>query len=160
MESFGTLRGGEWKWPENYWVWPKKSPLFYETIMEWLSGRKKMPNQGQTDSDLPILHSYFSLSATFGPRYRNLSNLRLIGEPPASMKFEGRGQGTNNTRHVRELTKPQFLSALARPARKQPWEPGLSYCGHVLDYAATGSASLMGILMMASAVPTVLLGPV
>ena len=48
MESFGTLKGGEWKWPENYWVWPKKSPLFYETIVEWLSQRKKMPDQGSS----------------------------------------------------------------------------------------------------------------
>jgi pimeloyl-ACP methyl ester carboxylesterase len=44
MESFGTLKGGEWKWPENYWVWPKKSTLFYDTITDWLSKREKMPN--------------------------------------------------------------------------------------------------------------------
>jgi uncharacterized protein len=44
MESFGTLKGGEWKWPENYWVWPKKSTLFYDTITVWLSKREKMPN--------------------------------------------------------------------------------------------------------------------
>jgi pimeloyl-ACP methyl ester carboxylesterase len=37
MESFATLRGGEWKWSENYWVWAKKSPVFYETIIEWLT---------------------------------------------------------------------------------------------------------------------------
>jgi pimeloyl-ACP methyl ester carboxylesterase len=36
MESFATLKGGEWKWPEKYWVWAKKSPLFYETIIAWL----------------------------------------------------------------------------------------------------------------------------
>lgn len=44
MESFGTLKGGEWKWPENYWVWPKKSTLFYDTITDWLSKRAKMTN--------------------------------------------------------------------------------------------------------------------
>jgi hypothetical protein len=36
MESFSTLKGGEWKWPEKYWVWAKKSPLFYESIITWL----------------------------------------------------------------------------------------------------------------------------
>ena len=47
MESFGTLKGGEWKWPENYRVGPKESPLFYDTITEWLSKRKKMPKLRQ-----------------------------------------------------------------------------------------------------------------
>lgn len=36
MESFSTLKGGEWKWPEKYWVWAKKSPLFYDSIITWL----------------------------------------------------------------------------------------------------------------------------
>lgn len=39
MESFGTLYRGEWKWPEKHWVWAKKSPLFYQTITEWLDER-------------------------------------------------------------------------------------------------------------------------
>ena len=34
METFGTLKGGEWKWPENYWIWSRKSPQFYQTILE------------------------------------------------------------------------------------------------------------------------------
>lgn len=37
METFGTLKGGEWDWPEKYWVWPRKSTAFYETIITWLS---------------------------------------------------------------------------------------------------------------------------
>ncbi len=37
MENFGSLKGGEWKWPENFWVWPKKSLLFYDTITGWLT---------------------------------------------------------------------------------------------------------------------------
>ncbi len=39
MVSFATLRGGEWKWPENYWVWSRKSPEFYEAIVNWLKER-------------------------------------------------------------------------------------------------------------------------
>ncbi len=39
MESFATLYGGDWNWSANYWVWAKKSPLFYETIIDWLSKR-------------------------------------------------------------------------------------------------------------------------
>ncbi len=37
METFGTLKGGEWKWPEKYWIWPRKSPVLYETIATWLT---------------------------------------------------------------------------------------------------------------------------
>ena len=36
MINFQTLRGGEWKWPDKFWVWPKRSLLFYETILNWL----------------------------------------------------------------------------------------------------------------------------
>jgi pimeloyl-ACP methyl ester carboxylesterase len=36
MENFGTLKGGEWKWPDKFWIWPKKSLAFYETITGWL----------------------------------------------------------------------------------------------------------------------------
>lgn len=32
-----TLRGGEWKWPSGYWVWPKKSIELERTIIEWLN---------------------------------------------------------------------------------------------------------------------------
>jgi len=38
METYGTLKGGEWNWPESYWVWPRKSPELYQTIAAWLSG--------------------------------------------------------------------------------------------------------------------------
>ena len=36
METFGTLKGGEWQWPEKYWIWPRKSPELYQTILTWL----------------------------------------------------------------------------------------------------------------------------
>ncbi len=36
MENFGTLKGGEWKWPDNFWIWPRKSQAFYDTITGWL----------------------------------------------------------------------------------------------------------------------------
>lgn len=39
MESFATLYGGDWSWSEKYWVWAKKSPVFYETIIDWMSKR-------------------------------------------------------------------------------------------------------------------------
>ncbi len=39
METFGTLKGGEWNWPESYWVWARKSPEFFQTIVAWLSER-------------------------------------------------------------------------------------------------------------------------
>ena len=39
MMSFQTLRGGEWKWPESFWVWPRRSLAFYQTIIEWLNER-------------------------------------------------------------------------------------------------------------------------
>jgi pimeloyl-ACP methyl ester carboxylesterase len=37
MTTFQTLRGGEWKWPEKFWVWPKRSRVFYETVIGWLN---------------------------------------------------------------------------------------------------------------------------
>jgi pimeloyl-ACP methyl ester carboxylesterase len=37
METFGMLKGGEWKWPQKYWIWPRKSPVFYEAIATWLT---------------------------------------------------------------------------------------------------------------------------
>lgn len=39
METFGTLRGGEWDWPERYWQWPRKSPQLYPAILTWLTER-------------------------------------------------------------------------------------------------------------------------
>ncbi len=32
-----TLRGGEWKWPNAFWVWPKKSIVLEETVLNWLN---------------------------------------------------------------------------------------------------------------------------
>ena len=37
MESFSTLKGGEWKFPEKFWIWKQKAPRFYETIVEWIN---------------------------------------------------------------------------------------------------------------------------
>ena len=39
METFGRLMGGDWKWPEKYWIWPRRSPEFYQTILTWLTER-------------------------------------------------------------------------------------------------------------------------
>ena len=36
IEVWNTLRGGEWEWPEHYWMWNKKAPGYYETILNWL----------------------------------------------------------------------------------------------------------------------------
>lgn len=42
MERFATLYGGDWVWPEKHWVWAKKSPVFYETIIDWVSQKIDM----------------------------------------------------------------------------------------------------------------------
>jgi pimeloyl-ACP methyl ester carboxylesterase len=39
METFGRLHGGEWKWPEGYWVWARRAPGFEATISAWLRAR-------------------------------------------------------------------------------------------------------------------------
>lgn len=39
METYATLRGGEWNWPESYWVWPRRAPEFEATIEAWLAAR-------------------------------------------------------------------------------------------------------------------------
>ena len=38
METYATLRGGEWNWPEKYWVWPRRAPEFERAIEAWLAG--------------------------------------------------------------------------------------------------------------------------
>ncbi len=43
METFGTLRGGEWSWPEHYWVWPRKSPALGRTITVWMRAHHIIP---------------------------------------------------------------------------------------------------------------------
>lgn len=35
-EVYSSLKGGEWKFPEKFWIWKKKAPGFYETITEWI----------------------------------------------------------------------------------------------------------------------------
>ena len=39
METFGRLIGDDWKWPEKYWIWSRRSPEFYQTILTWLTER-------------------------------------------------------------------------------------------------------------------------
>ncbi len=39
METRRTLEGGDWAWPEKFWVWNRRSPVFYETILAWLDRR-------------------------------------------------------------------------------------------------------------------------
>lgn len=36
MELQRALIGDEWKWPTGYWVWPRKAPDYYQTIVEWI----------------------------------------------------------------------------------------------------------------------------
>jgi hypothetical protein len=39
METFGRLEGGDWGWPERYWVWARRAPGFESTIESWLAAR-------------------------------------------------------------------------------------------------------------------------
>jgi alpha-beta hydrolase superfamily lysophospholipase len=39
METFGTLRGDTWNWPEAHWVWARKAPGYYAAITAWLGAR-------------------------------------------------------------------------------------------------------------------------
>lgn len=36
LESFSTLLGGEWNWPKNFWVWPKKAAGLYERLENFI----------------------------------------------------------------------------------------------------------------------------
>lgn len=36
-ETFSTLKGGDWKFPEKFWIWKQKTPGFYETIIQWIN---------------------------------------------------------------------------------------------------------------------------
>jgi pimeloyl-ACP methyl ester carboxylesterase len=36
LESFSTLLGGEWNWPKNFWVWPKKAAGLYERLVNFI----------------------------------------------------------------------------------------------------------------------------
>jgi pimeloyl-ACP methyl ester carboxylesterase len=42
METLQKLEGKKWEWPDKYWVWAKKSPLFFQTIVEWMVKRQYM----------------------------------------------------------------------------------------------------------------------
>lgn len=34
--AFQKLLGGEWKWPEHYWIWPQRPAMYYEEIVKWI----------------------------------------------------------------------------------------------------------------------------
>ena len=34
--AFQTLDGGEWKWPEHFWIWPQRSEIYYDEIIKWI----------------------------------------------------------------------------------------------------------------------------
>jgi pimeloyl-ACP methyl ester carboxylesterase len=36
--AFQTLVGGEWKWPEHFWVWPQRPAMDYNEIIRWIKG--------------------------------------------------------------------------------------------------------------------------
>ena len=36
-ETFSTLKGGEWKFPEKFWIWKQKAPGFYDEIVAWIN---------------------------------------------------------------------------------------------------------------------------
>lgn len=36
MLSWQKLRGGEWEWPDKYWIWSKKPITFYSEIINWI----------------------------------------------------------------------------------------------------------------------------
>ena len=42
METLQKLEGKKWEWPDKYWIWAKKSPLFFQTIEEWMVKRQYM----------------------------------------------------------------------------------------------------------------------
>jgi|HubBroStandDraft_4_1064222.scaffolds.fasta_scaffold73534_2 dienelactone hydrolase len=42
METLQKLEGKKWEWPDKYWVWAKKSPLFFQTIVDWMAKRQYM----------------------------------------------------------------------------------------------------------------------
>ncbi|CAN5158724.1 hypothetical protein BH09BAC6_BH09BAC6_12170 [soil metagenome] len=36
--AFQTLFGGEWNWPEHFWIWPQRPALYYDEIISWIKG--------------------------------------------------------------------------------------------------------------------------
>lgn len=41
---FGTLRGGEWKWPAAYWRWARKAPGAFDAVIERMTGPTTRPS--------------------------------------------------------------------------------------------------------------------
>ena len=41
MEMQRALKGDDWKWPNGYWVWPRKAPDYYQTIVGWIERHVK-----------------------------------------------------------------------------------------------------------------------
>ncbi len=39
MELSRSLVGDEWKWPKGFWIWPRKAPGYYDTIVSWIEQR-------------------------------------------------------------------------------------------------------------------------
>lgn len=35
LEAPGTLTADAWDWPKGVWVWPRKAPGYYESIIDW-----------------------------------------------------------------------------------------------------------------------------
>jgi pimeloyl-ACP methyl ester carboxylesterase len=40
LVTFGSLRGGEWKWPESFWVWPRRPAEFRTVVDGWLQAHR------------------------------------------------------------------------------------------------------------------------
>jgi len=34
--AYQTLLGGEWHWPDHYWIWPQRSAMYYDEIIKWV----------------------------------------------------------------------------------------------------------------------------
>jgi pimeloyl-ACP methyl ester carboxylesterase len=38
--AFQTLEGHDWKWPDHFWIWPQRSELYYDEIVNWIKNDK------------------------------------------------------------------------------------------------------------------------
>ena len=45
-----SLRGGDWSWPDGYWVWDRRDPEFEEAVFAWLPERLR---RGRTRGGAP-----------------------------------------------------------------------------------------------------------
>ena len=41
LETFGRLEGGEWKWPDAFWIWPRKAPELLDLVPVWLARTRR-----------------------------------------------------------------------------------------------------------------------